>query len=110
MTAKQITGPLRFQKHNLYGESINGDPMPFGYISTSTPMPVFELNVPLNWPEQELGLLARQMAAAPKMADILRTLADPDSDESTIAQLRKDAAEIVGQFDAFQIATEIRNG
>ncbi|TAA54613.1 hypothetical protein [Shinella sp. JR1-6] len=59
--------PLQFEPHSLYGSAIDGEPMPFGYISTAAPMPIFELSTPLKWPTDALASLARQMAAAPQM-------------------------------------------
>lgn len=59
--------PLQFEPHALYGSAIDGEPMPFGYISTAAPMPIFELSTPLKWPTDALASLARQMAAAPQM-------------------------------------------
>lgn len=68
----EIKGPLRFEPHNGYGSTIDGEPMPFGYISTSAPMPVFELDTPLVWPVGELRTLAIQMASAPEMLAVLK--------------------------------------
>lgn len=59
--------PLQFEPHALYGSAIDGEPMPFGYISTAAPMPIFELSTPLKWPTDALASLSRQMAAAPQM-------------------------------------------
>jgi hypothetical protein len=59
--------PLQFEPHSLYGSAIDGEAMPFGYISTANRMPIFELSTPLKWPTDALASLARQMAAAPQM-------------------------------------------
>jgi hypothetical protein len=60
---------LQFEPHNGYGTvDMDGEPWPFGYISTSpTPIPVFELNVILKHPRALLEDLAIKMAAAPEM-------------------------------------------
>lgn len=63
---------LQFEPHAGYGAVIDGEPLPFGYISTRTPMPVFELMPVLKYPEDKLRDLALKMAAAPEMFEALR--------------------------------------
>jgi len=69
---------LQFEPHNGYGgNDPDGDPWPFGYISTApVPIPVFELNVVLEYPVEALRKLAVAMAAAPDMLRVLKHLYD----------------------------------
>lgn len=60
-----------FEPHPMFGALDADDyerPFPFGYLSkASGPMPVFELQVLLEWPREELAGYARLMAAAPDL-------------------------------------------
>lgn len=64
---------MTFEPHAGFGsDTPDGEPFPFGYISTSqTPMPVFELNVLLDIDPEQLRRVAEGMAA---WADMLATL------------------------------------
>lgn len=70
--AKHTPGPWKFEPHNGYGGEIDGDPFPFGYISTSAPQPIFELSVILEFDAEELRANSRLIAAAPEMLAALR--------------------------------------
>ncbi|MHB9879134.1 hypothetical protein ACSMXM_05670 [Pacificimonas sp. ICDLI1SI03] len=66
---------LMFEPHNGYGKTgFDGEPNPFGYISTSTPQPVFELMPPLVFPAKDLEALAYKMAAAPDLYEAVEAL------------------------------------
>lgn len=68
-----------FEPHSLHGETIDGEAMPFGYISqiqeSGHRLPVFELNTVFG---DMLGLdlagIARAMAEAPAMVEALRRI------------------------------------
>lgn len=74
----KILNELQFEPHNGYGTNDpDGDPFPFGYISTApAPLPIFELNVFLDYPEEALRNLCLAMAAAPDMLRVLKYLHD----------------------------------
>lgn len=73
----RLNGPLIFEPHNLAGGKFEGEEMPFGYISTSrTPMPIFELSTFPLYDADELAALAKRMAAANELLEML-TLALP---------------------------------
>lgn len=59
----------QFEPHNGFGgKSFDGEPWPFGYISTfPTPSPIFELNPVLGFKPAELRAKAVLMAAAPDL-------------------------------------------
>ncbi len=92
MTEMKWTG-LKFEPHGLYGQKIDGEAMPFGYISEQGyGKPVFELSPIFVHPTEDLRALALQMAAAPEMAEALRALdvhwtedfpSGPDSQEAS---------------------------
>lgn len=64
---------LRFEPHNGYGTFIDGEPMPFGYISEKGPgRPVFELSPIFAHDTAALSALALKMAAAPDLLEALR--------------------------------------
>jgi hypothetical protein len=66
--AKHTPGPWLFEPHNGYGaKDPDGEPWPFGYISTAHPSPIFELSTPLVFPHEELVANARLIAAAPDL-------------------------------------------
>lgn len=75
MSEKQAFTDLHFEPHNGYGMSIDGEPMPFGYISEpGYGKPVFELSPIFEHDTHELRALALKMAAAPDMFEALRGL------------------------------------
>jgi hypothetical protein len=79
MTEMKWTG-LKFEPHGLYGQKIDGEAMPFGYISQQGyGKPIFELSPIFVHPTEDLRALALQMAAAPEMAEALR--AEEEADE-----------------------------
>lgn len=69
--SKELTESFIFEPHNGFGgrDPDTGEPWPFGYISTSAPQPIFELNVILGFPREELLEAAREMAAARDMKE-----------------------------------------
>ena len=74
--AEKLSGKLCFEPHNGFGgRDPDGDPWPFGYISTSpTPQPVFELRTFLEYEPAELVKLARRMAAANELLAALKAV------------------------------------
>lgn len=73
-----IGNNFQFEAHGGYGsDDFDGEPWPFGYISTSpTPQPVFELNVVLGFDAEELRALALKMAAAAEIFAELKRMID----------------------------------
>lgn len=72
-----MTMPLKFEPHNGYGMEIDGERMPFGYISGGNPtLPIFELNPVLMINPETLQTLALLMAAAPSMAELIKDIAE----------------------------------
>jgi len=68
-----LSGPWVFEPHRGYGGEIDGEAMPFGYISTSNPrLPIFELDTPLAFPPAELVACALKMAAAHDLYEALK--------------------------------------
>jgi len=64
---------MKFEPHGGYGTSIDGEPMPFGYISQEGyGKPVFELSPVLSHDEDKLTALALIMAAAPELLEALK--------------------------------------
>lgn len=63
-TSPPQAGPYRFEPHNGYGgKDPDGEPWPFGYISTAHPSPVFELRPVLVQSREELLAIAEAMVA-----------------------------------------------
>jgi len=76
MTQETKWTGLKFEPHGLYGQKIDGEAMPFGYISQQGyGKPIFELSPIFVHPTEDLRALALQMAAAPEMAEALRPFA-----------------------------------
>lgn len=100
MNAETKWTGLKFEPHGLYGKKIDGEAMPFGYISQEGyGKPVFELSPIFVHPTEKLRALALQMAAAPEMAEALANLrahvsfdARTDSQEKLDAMRAADAA------------------
>lgn len=69
---------LTFEPHNGFGgKTPDGDMWPFGYLSTVGPrVPVFELNVIVNWSPKVLLAYAHMAAAAPDMLEALTECAE----------------------------------
>lgn len=73
--------PLRFEPHNGFGsDDPDGDPWPFGYLSTSHPVPIFELSVPVQHDPETLrelvALIVRAVNAHEDLCAALRALAE----------------------------------
>ena len=94
-----------FEPHNLHGETIDGEAMPFGYISqiqeSGHRLPVFELNTVFgDMPGLDLAGIARAMAAAPAMAAMLRSIdRDDDGDAMLDASGMDEIAAILSRID-----------
>lgn len=74
-TVNPTPGPWRFEAHQGYpGIDPDGQKWPFGYITGR--QPIFELNVFLEYPADELRAAANAMAAAPDTMAALRELLD----------------------------------
>ena len=88
LLAEATPGPWVFEPHNLAGTEFDGEIMPFGFISTDFPSPIFVINNILDIDAAELDANARLMAAAPSLAAALlvvtRVLRDA---QSTLADL-----------------------
>jgi hypothetical protein len=75
MTQETKWTGLKFEPHGLYGQRIDGEAMPFGYISEpGYGKPIFELSPIFAHPAEDLRTLALQMAAAPEMAKALKAV------------------------------------
>jgi hypothetical protein len=69
---KLVDRRLTVEFHNGYGSlDPDGEPWPFGYISTDTPQPIFELNVILGYNRDELLALLIKMVVAANAHDAL---------------------------------------
>lgn len=94
-----------FEPHSLHGETIDGEAMPFGYISqiqeSGHRLPVFELNTVFgDMPGLDLAGIARAMAAAPAMAAMLRGIdRDDDGDAMLDASGMDEIAAILSCID-----------
>jgi hypothetical protein len=76
--AKHLPGPYLFEPHNGFdGLDPDGEPWPFGYISTSARYPIFELNPPLAFPVEQLEATAILLASATELLEALQRLAKP---------------------------------
>lgn len=84
----KLNSHLTFEPHGLAGQKFEGEDMPFGYISTSSPpVPIFELRNFLVYDHGELTALARRMAAANQLLDAasaLIAIIDPDGESTDI--------------------------
>ena len=101
MSGKHTPGPWVFEPHGGFGANDpDGNPWPFGYISTSHPSPIFQLDVILGWPSDELTANARLISAAPDLLAV------------AIALLQSNHAAVIAiaecvEFDtALEIATK----
>lgn len=74
--AELLNSPMTFEPHNLAGTTFEGEPMPFGYISTKHPSPIFELNNMFAHDPVQLTRLAKRMAAANEMLTALKDQLD----------------------------------
>ena len=73
LLAKATPGPWIFEPHNLAGTEFEGERMPFGFISTDFPSPLFTVDNILAIDPDELDANARIMAMAPDLAaEVLR--------------------------------------
>jgi hypothetical protein len=71
-----VDGKITFEPHRGYGsKDPDGNPWPFGYVSTETPTPIFELNVFLEYDRDELLALLKKMIVAVNAHDALVELA-----------------------------------
>jgi hypothetical protein len=76
---KQKFTDLHFEPHMMFGHVIDGEAMPFGYISQQGHgKPVFELTPIFDHEAQDLTALALKMSAAPEMLKALKALRDAD--------------------------------
>lgn len=96
---------LVFEPHNLHGETIDGEAMPFGYVTqiqeSGHRLPVFELNTVFgDLPGIDLAGLARIMVEAPAMAALLRGIdRDEDGDAMLDASGMDEIAAILSRID-----------
>lgn len=86
---KWVAGPYCFEPHGGFGgKDPEGEPWPFGYISTDFPVPIFELRTILEYPREELRAAADLLAAAPVMfnaLDAVRTWIETRLPDVTLA-------------------------
>jgi hypothetical protein len=88
---KFTQGTWIFEPHNGYGgEDPDGEPWPFGYVSTNKHTPIFELSPILDFKFDELLANARLIAAAPDLYAALASLR-----ETCAALLEGDTCEAV---------------
>lgn len=100
MTERETCGPtwteaLIFEPHAGFGgKDPDGNPWPFGYISTDNPrVPVFELSVIFAFPGQNLRDLANKMAAAPALyaaleeAEACMSIVEPRSNKAEYVRI-----------------------
>lgn len=84
-----------FEPHAMYGcaDPDDGDPFPFGYVSSSRLMPIFELRPVLAYTPEELAAYARLMVVAPDMLEALEQLLDDMGEDGlSVCQAAKDMA------------------
>ncbi|MDP1873685.1 hypothetical protein [Phenylobacterium sp.] len=69
---------LIFEPHNGYGSTIDGEPLPFGYLSKATPVPqpVFELSPVTGGSVEELTAYALAAASAPALLEALKAIVE----------------------------------
>ena len=80
-------GPWKFEPHAFYGHNIDGEVMPFGYVSEDKlAAPIFGLEDVLGRPVEELEASARLIAAAPDLLASVLELIGPLEKASSALQ------------------------
>lgn len=85
---------LVFEPHGGYGTKIDGEPMPFGYISGGQPrLPIFELNPLLKINPEILRKYAVQMAASDRMLAAIKHIVHEIEHSEAVDILGKDEVD-----------------
>lgn len=99
--SKHTPGPYIFEPHNGWGGKIGGEVMPFGYISTAHPSPIFELDTPLLYDAEALHATATLLASAPCLLEALKEA------QSVLAMMiQPDAIKNSTVLGAYTLATQ----